>query len=106
MPGQREQIIDCVDRQSSVLREDGAIAREAFFPDKVPLAATVFKDPAKLRSRLYVNEAAKDAIEKIESWRIDYNGYRPHSSLGDLTPSEYARKRQEQRASEAADLQL
>jgi len=28
----------------------------------------------------------------------------PHSSLGYLTPSEYARKRQEQRASEAADL--
>lgn len=47
-----------------------------------------------------------DAIEKIESWRIDYNGQRPHSSLGYLTPSEYARKRQEQRASEAADLQL
>lgn len=31
----------------------------------------------------------KDAEEKIEDWRRDYNGYRPHSSLGGLTPSEY-----------------
>ena len=46
-----------------------------------------------------------DACQKIEAWRIDYNGHRPHSSLGYLTPSEYARKRQEQRASEPADLQ-
>ena len=27
---------------------------------------------------------------KIEAWRIDYNDYRPHSSLGQLTPSEFA----------------
>ena len=26
----------------------------------------------------------------IERWRIDYNGDRPHSSLGDLTPEEFA----------------
>ena len=43
-----------------------------------------------------------DAVGKVESWRIDYNGTRPHSSLGNLTPSEFARKRQEHRASEAA----
>lgn len=47
----------------------------------------------------------QDAGEKIEAWRIDYNAHRPHSSLGHLTPIEYARKRQEQRASEGADLQ-
>jgi putative transposase len=47
----------------------------------------------------------QDAGEKIEAWRIDYNTHRPHSSLGHLTPIEYARKRQEQRASEGADLQ-
>jgi putative transposase len=44
------------------------------------------------------------AREKIESWRIDYNGCRPHSSLGHLTPSEYAQKRQETRTSETANL--
>jgi putative transposase len=43
-----------------------------------------------------------DAVEKIEGWRTDYNGIRPHSSLGNLTPSEFARQRQEHRASEAA----
>ena len=31
----------------------------------------------------------EDAAEKIESWRIDYNEYRPHSSLNDLTPAEF-----------------
>lgn len=31
-----------------------------------------------------------DAREKIETWRLDYNLVRPHSSLGDRTPTEYA----------------
>ena len=31
----------------------------------------------------------KDAREVIEAWRIDYNEFRPHSSLGDLSPVEY-----------------
>ena len=30
-----------------------------------------------------------DARQRIESWRRDYNEVRPHSSLGDRTPSEY-----------------
>ena len=46
----------------------------------------------------------EDACAKIEAWRIDYNAHRPHSSLGNLTPTEFARKRQEQRTSEAANL--
>lgn len=28
----------------------------------------------------------------IEAWRIKYNTYRPHSSLGGLTPTEYAER--------------
>jgi hypothetical protein len=32
----------------------------------------------------------------IEARRIDYNAHRPQSSLGNLTPTEFARKRQEQ----------
>jgi len=28
----------------------------------------------------------------IENWRIEYNTERPHSSLGDLTPEEFAKK--------------
>jgi putative transposase len=33
----------------------------------------------------------QDAQEKIEAWRRDYNGNRPHSSLGNLTPEEFMR---------------
>jgi len=33
------------------------------------------------------------ARRTIEDWRIEYNTERPHSSLGDLTPQEYANKR-------------
>lgn len=46
----------------------------------------------------------EDAKMKIEAWRIDYNQRRPHSSLGHLTPNEYARTRQEQRTADAAFL--
>ena len=33
----------------------------------------------------------EEAKEKIESWRIDYNRNRPHRSLHNQTPSEFAR---------------
>ena len=33
----------------------------------------------------------EDAKTKIEAWRRDYNGSRPHTSLGDRTPREFAR---------------
>jgi putative transposase len=32
-----------------------------------------------------------DARGKIEAWRSEYSDFRPHSSLGDLTPSAFAR---------------
>jgi putative transposase len=34
----------------------------------------------------------KQARDIIETWRIDYNEVRPHSSLNDRTPMEYAEK--------------
>lgn len=34
-----------------------------------------------------------EAMEVIEKWRIDYNNWRPHSSLGNLTPREFARRK-------------
>ena len=27
-----------------------------------------------------------DARRKIEAWRVDYNGTRPHTALSDMTP--------------------
>jgi putative transposase len=30
-----------------------------------------------------------DARAKIEAWRRDYNAYRPHQSLGGLSPEMY-----------------
>jgi|TARA_B100001964_G_scaffold243026_1_gene319730 putative transposase len=32
-----------------------------------------------------------DARRKLEAWRLDYNTQRPHSSLDDRTPTEFAR---------------
>jgi putative transposase len=37
----------------------------------------------------------KDAREIVETWRMDYNSARPHSSLDDLTPAEFFDKEQE-----------
>jgi putative transposase len=33
-----------------------------------------------------------EARDIIEDWRIDYNGARPHSSLGNLSPEEFISK--------------
>ena len=34
----------------------------------------------------------QDAKAKVSAWRKDYNGFRPHSSLGNLTPEEFRQK--------------
>ena len=31
-----------------------------------------------------------DARQKLEAWQRDYNENRPHGSIGDLTPAEFA----------------
>jgi putative transposase len=40
----------------------------------------------------------KEAKQLIESWRCEYNGSRPHASLGDRTPSQFARESAASRA--------
>ncbi|MCO5112984.1 MAG: IS3 family transposase [Bdellovibrionaceae bacterium] len=35
----------------------------------------------------------EDFQRKAERWRIEYNNWRPHSSIGNLTPREFARRR-------------
>jgi len=46
---------------------------------------------------LNANEFASidDTKQRIEAWRQDYNHHRPHSSLGHLTPIEFATQGQE-----------
>ena len=39
-------------------------------------------------------ESLDDARARIEAWRIDYNGGRPHSAVGHLTPHEFVRLNQ------------
>jgi putative transposase len=38
----------------------------------------------------------QEARNIVEEWRVDYNTERPHSSLNDLTPSEFFEKEQEE----------
>ncbi|WP_458068250.1 integrase core domain-containing protein [Rhodanobacter sp. BL-MT-08] len=37
------------------------------------------------------SEHARDAKEKIESWRADYNDFHPHSFLADIPPAQFAK---------------
>lgn len=48
-----------------------------------------FRDEC-LNEHWFVN--LSHAREMVESWRIDYNEVRPHSSLGNLSPAEFARR--------------
>jgi transposase InsO family protein len=52
----------------------------------------------KLRDEC-LNQEIFSSIEQaaivLENWREEYNNYRPHSSLGGLSPSEYVHKYQE-----------
>jgi putative transposase len=66
-----------------------------------------FIDPGKPNQNAYIesfNEKFRDeclnqywfgSVEEAqmiaEEWRIDYNTFRPHSSLGDMTPEEFAK---------------
>ncbi len=38
----------------------------------------------------------EDAKEKLVAWQVDYNQNRPHGSLGQLTPNEYAERARKQ----------
>jgi putative transposase len=54
-----------------------------------------FRDEC-LNQHWFIN--LQDARNKIESWRMDYNHVRPHSSLGQETPAEFARQFSELRS--------
>jgi putative transposase len=46
---------------------------------------------------VWLFESLKEARDKCEAWRIDYNFERPHKALGYLSPVVYARKNQPDR---------
>ena len=58
-------IVACVDKERSEKLEDGGIALEAFDESKAPNHATLFKDPLTAPVRIYVNDAAKEVVERI-----------------------------------------
>lgn len=41
----------------------------------------------------------QDAQEKLNTWKEDYNDYRPHSSLGNLTPNEFIERQSKKQIS-------
>jgi transposase InsO family protein len=47
---------------------------------------------AILRSLALLSRNRLDAARIIKAWKDDYNHQRPHSSLGGLTPAEFADK--------------
>jgi putative transposase len=70
-------------------------------PGKPVQNAFVESFNSKLRDEClneYVFSSLGEAREIIERWRHDYNHLRPHSSLGALTPSEFATLKREQTA--------
>ena len=45
-----------------------------------------------------------DAQDKIEAWRMDYNSFRPHSSIDDLTPDEFEERYEKQARNSTLEL--
>jgi len=47
-------------------------------------------------SLIYLNreifQNGREAQAIVETWRQEYNNYRPHSSLDNLTPAEFVRR--------------
>ena len=85
----------------------GAVLRWATFrvawhyiePGKPVQNAFIESFNSKLRDEClneYVFTSLAEARTIIEAWRHDYNRLRPHSSLGTLTPTEFAALKREQ----------
>ena len=74
---------------------DAGLRRDAISPRKPMDNAMIESFNGTFRDEcLNVNWflSMEDAREKIEKWRKDYNEFRPHSSLGDLTPRQFVDK--------------
>ena len=58
-------LVPCVDVERSERDDLGRIVMEAIDLANVPVEATVFKDPATARMRIYVNDAGKAIIDAL-----------------------------------------
>lgn len=58
-------LVDCIDTDRSEKRSTGVIVKEAFREDAEPSTAAVFKDQRTAGTRLYVNSAAKEQLERL-----------------------------------------
>ena len=75
--------------------------------DAVEIKVTIRPDQELRAERaMEVNEqvflSLEDARRKLETWRVQYNCARPHSSLGYLSPAEYAQQNRQARSETAA----
>jgi len=81
----------------AVLRwcQDTGVGWHYIAPGKPTQNAFVERFIGSLRDEL-LNEtlftSLAEATAHITTWKEDYNRYRPHSSLGNLTPNEFAAK--------------
>ena len=75
--------------------QDNCIDWHYIQPDKPTQNAFIESFNGRLRDEC-LNEtlfsSLNDAREELEKWREDYNHHRPHSSIGNLTPSEFVEK--------------
>src|SRR5487761_1213317 len=70
----------------------GTIYIEPGFPWENPFVESF---NGRVRDELLNVEVFGSLVEAqvvVEAWRVEYNTYRPHSSLGGLTPAEYHRQ--------------
>lgn len=58
-------LVDCIDPDRSEKRSTGVIVKEAFRDGAAPAAATVFKDPRTVGTRIYANAAAKERLDVL-----------------------------------------
>src|SRR5215472_4530604 len=75
--------------------------------DAVEIKVTIRPDQELRAERaMEVNEqvflSLEDARHKLETWRVQYHCARPHSSLGYLSPAEYAQQHRQVRSETAA----
>jgi putative transposase len=84
---------------------DNGVRLQFIEPGKPIQNAHIESFNARLREEClneHVFVSLDDARSKIERWRVAYNRERPHSSLGNLTPAEFAVAAQPQGSSAAA----